>query len=49
MENLREKNQTEIFEVKHPFSQVKNTVKSHSSKLEQVSRGQNLRAQRLHW
>jgi chromosome segregation ATPase len=36
MENLREKNQTEILEIKGPFSQMKNTVEGHSSKLEQV-------------
>jgi hypothetical protein len=36
MENLRKKNQPEILEIKSPFSQTKNTVESHSSRLEQV-------------
>jgi chromosome segregation ATPase len=36
IENLRKKNQTEILEIKSPFSQIKNTVKGHSSRLEQV-------------
>jgi chromosome segregation ATPase len=36
MENLRKKNQTEILEIKSPFSQIKNTVEGHSSRLEQV-------------
>jgi chromosome segregation ATPase len=36
MENLRKKNQTEILEIKSPFSQTKNTVEGHSSRLEQV-------------
>jgi hypothetical protein len=36
MENLRKKNQTEILELKSPFSQTKNTVEEHSSRLEQV-------------
>jgi dsDNA-specific endonuclease/ATPase MutS2 len=36
MENLRKKNQTEILEIKIPFSQIKNTVEGHSSRLEQV-------------
>jgi DNA repair ATPase RecN len=35
MENLR-KNQTEILEIKSTFSQTKNTVEVHSSRLEQV-------------
>jgi chromosome segregation ATPase len=35
MENLK-KNQTEILEIKSLFSQTKNTVESHSSRLEQV-------------
>jgi hypothetical protein len=35
-ENLRKKNQTEILEIKCPFSQTKNTVEGHSSRLEQV-------------
>jgi hypothetical protein len=36
MEKLRKKNQTEILEIKSPFSQTKNTVEGHSSRLEQV-------------
>jgi chromosome segregation ATPase len=36
IENLRKKNQTEILEIKSPFSQIKNTVEGHSSKVEQV-------------
>jgi hypothetical protein len=36
MENLRKKNQTEILEIKNPFSQAKTTVEGHSSRLEQV-------------
>jgi hypothetical protein len=36
MENLRKKNQTEILEIKSLFSETKNTVESHSSRLEQV-------------
>jgi chromosome segregation ATPase len=36
MENLRKKNQTKILEIKSPFSQTKNTVEGHSSRLEQV-------------
>jgi chromosome segregation ATPase len=36
MENSREKNETEILEIKSPFSQTKNTVEGHSSRLEQV-------------
>jgi chromosome segregation ATPase len=36
MENLRKKNQTEILEINSPFSQTKNTVRGHSSRLEQV-------------
>jgi chromosome segregation ATPase len=36
MENLRKKNQTEILEIKSPISQTKNTVESHSSRLQQV-------------
>jgi chromosome segregation ATPase len=35
-ENLRKKNQMEILETKSPFSQTKNTVEGHSSRLEQV-------------
>jgi predicted nucleic acid-binding Zn-ribbon protein len=33
MENLRKKNQTEMLEIKSPFSQIKNTVEGHSSRL----------------
>jgi hypothetical protein len=36
MENLRKKNQTEILQIHSSFSQTKNTVESHSSRLEQV-------------
>jgi hypothetical protein len=36
MENLRKKNQSEILEIKIPFSQTKNTGEGHSSRLEQV-------------
>jgi chromosome segregation ATPase len=36
MENHRKKNQTEILEIKSPFSQTKSTVEGHSSRLEQV-------------
>jgi septation ring formation regulator EzrA len=36
MENLRKKNQTEIQEIKSPFSQIKMTVEGQSSRLEQV-------------
>jgi hypothetical protein len=36
MKNLRKKNQTEILEVKSPFSQTENTVEGHSSRTEQV-------------
>jgi chromosome segregation ATPase len=36
MENLRKKNQTEILEMKSLFSQTKNIVEGHSSRLEQV-------------
>jgi hypothetical protein len=36
MENLRKKNQTEILEIKSPFSQPKSTVEGYSSRLEQV-------------
>jgi hypothetical protein len=28
MENLRKKNQTEILEIRHPFSQTKNTMEA---------------------
>jgi hypothetical protein len=36
MGNLRRKNQTEILEIKSPFSPTKSTVESHSNKVEQV-------------
>jgi chromosome segregation ATPase len=36
VENLRRKNQTEILEIKSPYSQTKNTVEDHSSRLEKV-------------
>jgi hypothetical protein len=36
MEKLRKKNHTEILKVKSPYSQTKNTVEGHSSRLEQV-------------
>jgi chromosome segregation ATPase len=36
MENLRKKNQTEIMEIKSPFSQTNNTVEGHSSRLQKV-------------
>jgi hypothetical protein len=36
MENHRKKNQTEILEIKSLFSQTKNTVEGHSSRLEQM-------------
>jgi chromosome segregation ATPase len=36
MENIRRKNPTEILEIKSPYSQIKNTVDNHSSRLEQV-------------
>jgi hypothetical protein len=36
MENFRRKNQTEILEIKSPFSQTKNTVEVHSIRQEQV-------------
>jgi hypothetical protein len=36
MENLRKKNQIEIMEIKRPFSQTKNTVAGHLSRLQQV-------------
>jgi hypothetical protein len=38
LENLRRKNQTEILEIKSPYSQTKNTLESHTSRLEQVER-----------
>jgi hypothetical protein len=36
MENLRKKKQPEILEIKSPFSQTKNTVEGHASRLEQL-------------
>jgi chromosome segregation ATPase len=36
IENLRRKNKTEILEIKSPFSQIRNRVEGHFSKLEQV-------------
>jgi hypothetical protein len=36
MGNLRRKNQTEILEIKSPYTQTKNTVKGHFSRIEQV-------------
>jgi chromosome segregation ATPase len=36
LENLRRKNQTEILEIKCPYSQTKSTMEDHSSRLEQV-------------
>jgi septal ring factor EnvC (AmiA/AmiB activator) len=39
MENLRKKNQTEVLEIKSLFTLRKNTVKVHSSRLEQVEDG----------
>jgi hypothetical protein len=45
MENLRKKNQTEILEIKSSFSQTKDTVEGHFSRLEQVE-DKNLRAPR---
>jgi chromosome segregation ATPase len=36
MENLKKKNLTEILEINSPLNQMKNTVESHSSRLEQV-------------
>jgi hypothetical protein len=36
IKNLRKKNHTEILELKSPFSQSKNTVEGHSSRLEEV-------------
>jgi TolA-binding protein len=36
MGNLRRKSQTEILEIKSPFSQTKNTMEGHSSKLKRV-------------
>jgi hypothetical protein len=36
LENLRRKNQTDILEIKSPYSQTKNTVEVYSSRLDQV-------------
>jgi hypothetical protein len=36
LENLRRKNQTDILEIKIPYSQTKNTVEVYSSRLDQV-------------
>jgi chromosome segregation ATPase len=36
MENLRRKNQTEILEIKSPYSQTKSTMEGHASRPEQV-------------
>jgi hypothetical protein len=36
MENLRRMIQTEILEIKSPYSQTKNTVEGHSSRPEKV-------------
>jgi hypothetical protein len=36
MDRLGKKNQTEKLEIKSPLNQLKNTVESHSSRLEQV-------------
>jgi chromosome segregation ATPase len=36
LENLRRKNQTEILEIESPYSQTKNTVEGHSSRLEEA-------------
>jgi hypothetical protein len=36
MKNLRKKNQAEILEIKSPFSQTKNIVEGHFSRLEQM-------------
>jgi hypothetical protein len=32
MENPRKKNQTEILEIKRPFTQTKNTVEGHANR-----------------
>jgi hypothetical protein len=37
-ENLRKKNQTEILEIRRSFSQTKNTVEGHFSRLEKVEK-----------
>jgi hypothetical protein len=36
MENVREKNQTKILEIKSPFHQIKNIIEDHSTRIEQV-------------
>jgi hypothetical protein len=36
MKNFRKKNQTEILEIKSSLNQIKNVMKSYSSRLEQV-------------
>jgi uncharacterized protein involved in exopolysaccharide biosynthesis len=36
LKNLREKNQTEILEIKSPFSKTKNTVEGQLSRLQQI-------------
>jgi hypothetical protein len=36
MGNLRKKNQTEILEIKSPFSQTKSTEEGHYNRVEQV-------------
>jgi hypothetical protein len=36
MENLSKKNQTEILEIKSPFSQTNNTMEDHYRRAEQV-------------
>jgi polyhydroxyalkanoate synthesis regulator phasin len=36
MENLSQKNQTEILEIKSHFSQITNIVESHSSRVEHL-------------
>jgi hypothetical protein len=44
MEILRKSNQTEIMEIKGPFSQAKNSMEGHCSRLEQMK--ENLKAQK---
>jgi hypothetical protein len=34
MENFRKKSQTEILEIKSPYSKTKNTVEGHSSRID---------------
>jgi predicted nucleic acid-binding Zn-ribbon protein len=36
LENLKRKNKTKILEIKSPYSQIKNTVEGHFSRLDQV-------------